>query len=120
MNQKLTTGIRRRNPADRRGAITVLAAIFSVVMLGMVAMSVDIGYVLSMKEEMQRTADSAALAACWDYGKNLAKERSTTSDQSARATAQLFATNNQIGNVGPTLNMNSANSPEGDCGLRLC
>ncbi len=105
----------RRQPAARRGAITVLAAIFSIVVLGMVAMSVDIGYILSMKEEMQRTADSAALAACWDYGKNLAERNDdSTSLQSARATALLFAVNNQVGNEGPTLDANSANLASGD------
>ena len=46
----------------RRGAITVLAAIMAVVLVGMVAFSVDVGYVLSAKEELQRSADSSALA----------------------------------------------------------
>lgn len=115
MKNKSNQRLRRRNPADRRGAITVLAAIFSAIMLGMVAMSVDIGYVLSTKEEMQRTADAAALAACWDYAKNLSQENdSTTSEQSARVAAQLYATNNQIGNTGPTLDLNTSNSPSGD------
>lgn len=99
----------------RRGAITVLAALCSVVILGMVALSVDVGYVLSMKEEMQRTADAAALAACWDYGQNLALGNdSTTSQQSARLAAQQFATNNQIGNNGPLLDANTSNAAEGD------
>jgi Flp pilus assembly protein TadG len=107
--------LRRRHPASRRGAITVLAAIFSAIMLGMVAMSVDIGYVLSTKEEMQRTADSAALAACWDYAKNLTEGNDTTTcEQSARSMAQQCATNNQIGNAGPTLDLNASNSPSGD------
>ena len=53
----------RRTRGQRRGSITVLAAVFSIVMLGMVAFSVDIGYILSVKEELQRTADAAAMAA---------------------------------------------------------
>lgn len=100
---------------SRKGAVTVLAAILSVVMLGMVAMSVDIGYVLSMKEEMQRTADSAALAACWQYGSNLAYGQDTiTSEQNARSVAQQYANNNAVGNVGPSIDLNSSNHPEGD------
>ena len=39
----------------------------------MVAFCVDIGYVLSAKEELQRSADRPALAACWEYGQRLAK-----------------------------------------------
>jgi Flp pilus assembly protein TadG len=115
MNQATKTCFRRSTPTARRGAITVLAAFFSMIVLGMVAMSVDIGYVLSMKEEMQRTADAAALAACWDYGQNLAQGNdATTSEQSARSTAQQFAANNQVGNTGPLLDANSSNAATGD------
>lgn len=110
-----TTRRHARHPSTRRGTITVLAAFFSILMLGMVAMSVDIGYVLSMKEEMQRTADSAALAACWDYGRNLAEGNdATSSDQSARAAAQQFAYSNQVGNSGPAIDVNASNNPSGD------
>ena len=115
MYQKTGRRFNGRSPSHRRGAITVLAAFFSIVMLGMVAMTVDIGYVLSMKEEMQRTADAAALAACWDYGNNLAQGNDlTTSDQSARAAAQQFATSNQIGNSAPQLDLNPCNAASGD------
>ena len=43
----------------------------SIVLVGMVAFCVDLGYVLSAKEELQRSADSSALAACWEFGKQL-------------------------------------------------
>ena len=46
----------------RRGTIVILAAFLSIVLVGMVAFCVDIGYILSAKEDMQRSADSAALA----------------------------------------------------------
>lgn len=48
---------------QRRGAIVVLAAVFLVIMLGMVAFAVDIGYLAVTKTELQVAADSAALAA---------------------------------------------------------
>lgn len=99
----------------RKGAITVLAAILSIVMLGMVAFSVDVGYLLSVKEELQRTADAAALAAVWDYGKRLSDgEDYTHSEQGARQNAQLIATNNTVGNQGPVLDQNIGNSQDGD------
>jgi Flp pilus assembly protein TadG len=58
---------RRKSPLckspRRRGAIVVLAAFLMIVMLGMVAFSVDMGYILLVKTELQTAADSAALAA---------------------------------------------------------
>lgn len=53
----------RHRRADRRGAIVVLAAFLLIVMLGMVAFSVDMGYIVLVKTELQAAADSAALAA---------------------------------------------------------
>ena len=49
--------------AQRKGAIIVLAAIFMVVMLGMVAFSVDVGYIAKCDAELHRASDAAALAA---------------------------------------------------------
>ena len=69
MNNRLL--LLRQSAAQRRGAISVLAAFMSVMVLGMVAFAVDVGYVLSTKQELQRTADAAALAACWDYAKSI-------------------------------------------------
>ena len=63
----------RHHRQSRKGAITILTAIMSIVLVGMVAFCVDLGYVLSAKEELQRSADSSALAACWEYGQRLGK-----------------------------------------------
>jgi len=52
-----------RQNLRRRGAITVLAAILVVVMLGLVAFAVDIGVVCLARTQLQVAADSAALAA---------------------------------------------------------
>jgi Flp pilus assembly protein TadG len=52
----------RKSPR-RRGAVVVLAAFLMIVMMGMVAFSVDMGYILLVKTELQTAADSAALAA---------------------------------------------------------
>src|SRR3954447_6545030 len=83
----------------RRGAITVLAAILAIVFIAMVAFSVDIGYVLSAKEELQRSADSSALAACWEYGQRLSKGTSVSASVGyARTTAAQYAALNQVTN----------------------
>ncbi len=55
---------RKRQPrgASRRGSILVLVALASIPLLGMVAFAVDYGYLLKAKTDLQRAADSAALA----------------------------------------------------------
>ncbi len=58
----LRRSLSARHPR-RKGAIVVLACIFMVAMLGMVAFSVDVGHVAKTKAELQRTCDAAALAA---------------------------------------------------------
>lgn len=106
---------RRPRPDARRGVITLLAAIFSVVVVGLVAFAVDVGYVLSVKEEMQRTADSAALASCWDYAQQLANGADSNNAQlSGRAAASQYTSSNKVGNLGLAIETNYSNTPGGD------
>jgi Flp pilus assembly protein TadG len=49
----------------RRGTVAVLACVLMVALLGMVAFAVDLGYLANSQAELQRSADSAALAACY-------------------------------------------------------
>ena len=51
---------------DRRGAIAVLTAVLLVPLIGMLAFSIDVGYLLKKRAELQRSADAAALAAVQD------------------------------------------------------
>lgn len=99
----------------RRGAITVLAAILAIVFVAMVAFCVDIGYVLSAKEELQRSADSSALAACWEYGHRLGKGSSvSTSVGYGRTTAAQYASLNHVTNQPMSLDSNASNNVDGD------
>lgn len=52
-------GLKRR----RRGATLVLAAVLIVLVLGMVAFAVDIGYIVLVRTQLQVAADSSAMAA---------------------------------------------------------
>jgi len=105
----------RMNGKPRKGAITILAAILCIVLVGMVAFCVDIGYVLSAKEELQRSADSSALAACWEYGQRLAKgNTSEVAVDYARTTASQYAALNRVTGNAVTLTSNASNSPNGD------
>ncbi len=56
----------RNTRRPRSGSIVVLSAFLIVILLAMVAFAVDIGYVLVVGSEMQRTADSASLAGTWE------------------------------------------------------
>jgi Flp pilus assembly protein TadG len=50
---------------NRRGTVAVLACLLMVALLGMVAFAVDLGYLANSQAELQRAADSSALAACY-------------------------------------------------------
>jgi Flp pilus assembly protein TadG len=106
---------RRGSAAHRRGAISVLAAFMSVMILGMVAFAVDIGYILANKQELQRTADAAAMAACWEYSKKLSQGGTPTEAMVVgRTTAATYASSNPVGGVNPLIDQNSSNSTAGD------
>ncbi len=72
----------------RRGVITVLAAVFFVVMMAMIAFAVDVGYLGLAKTQLQAAADAAALAGA------------ATAPQSRadmEAAAKGIATSNTVG-----------------------
>jgi len=51
-----------RHCRRRRGAVLVLTALLMIVMMALLAFSLDVGYMMTMKTELQRSVDSAALA----------------------------------------------------------
>ena len=107
--------MRRQHPDSRRGTIAILAAVLTIVLVGMVAFSVDIGYVLTAKEELQRTADAAALATCWEYAKQLSEGQGPTNAAlAARVTASEYAAANAVTNDPMYVNANSSNDANGD------
>jgi Flp pilus assembly protein TadG len=109
------TNFFRSRKVQRRGAISVLSAFMSVLVLGMVAFAVDVGYVLSAKQELQRSADAAALAACWEYAKKLSQGYSTADAMTqGRTTAATYASSNGVGGVNLSINQNTSNSATGD------
>lgn len=50
----------------RRGTVILLTLFLMIGLLAMVALAVDVGYLCVAKDQLQRSADSAALAACWE------------------------------------------------------
>jgi Flp pilus assembly protein TadG len=107
--------IRIQRRRTRKGTITILAAIMTVVLVGMVAFCVDIGYVLSAKEELQRSADASALATCWEFAQRVSDGYNVNDSQTyAREVTTQYASENQVTGHGMTLNTNSGNAPDGD------
>ena len=101
--------------SPRKGAVTVLAAILAAVLVGMVAFCVDIGYVLTAKEELQRSADASALATCWEFGQELAEGSSSADAASlARSAAVQYALLNGVTNHAMIVDPNASNDAAGD------
>lgn len=96
----------RTRKQPRRGTIAVLTAVMLVVLLGMVAFAVDIGYLVLARSELQRSADSAALASAWELidPELLTSGGNTTAVvASAKSTASQFAGFNDVLHQGPAV-----------------
>lgn len=60
-----------RSKMDRqKGAVVVTVAVLMVVLVGFAALAIDIGYLLTTRNELQNVADAAALAAARQMGNN--------------------------------------------------
>ena len=53
---------RRTKRVERRGSITVLGAVFLVVVIAFMAFSIDYGYIVVTESELQNAADAGALS----------------------------------------------------------
>jgi hypothetical protein len=53
---------------NQKGVTIILVALLLVVLIGFVALAVDVGYYMVTRNELQNIADGAALAACSELG----------------------------------------------------
>ena len=53
---------------DQKGVAVILVALMIVMLLGFVALAIDIGYYMVTRNELQNITDGAALAACRELG----------------------------------------------------
>lgn len=107
----------RSQKRTRRGNVVVLTALMITMIIAVLASAIDLGYLFVARTEMQRTADSSALAAAWE----LIDEEALTGDSSmtlaaahARDQAYDFAFANDVTKKSPKVELNSSNSPDGD------
>jgi Flp pilus assembly protein TadG len=76
--------------SNRRGSILVLSAVFMIVVMGLLAFSVDAGYLALTRTRLQGAADAAALAAANELAPALAVTPAVTA-AAAQATASQAA-----------------------------
>jgi Flp pilus assembly protein TadG len=120
------TMMRLRAPrGSRRGSVLPLTAILVVFLFALVALAVDLGWIMAVDTQMQSAADAAALAGTAKLldPSALAGTANTgpacdTAMANARLAAQSFAHQNSAGNVALTLDANTSNASGGDivCG----
>jgi hypothetical protein len=95
-------------------------AVMMAFMLTMVAFAVDVGYLVCARTDLQRTADAAAIAACWELRKAAPTAYPATTNitstevANARAQAVAYAALNKVLNQTTTINNNASNSLSGD------
>src|SRR5437762_13260176 len=92
--------------ARRRGSVLALTAVLMVVLIAFLAMAIDVGYLYTMRAELQRSADSAAIAATWelmDKNGKTGTETASSLTTSANSKAAKFAALNLVGNAAPGL-----------------
>ncbi len=86
-----------------------------IVVFSMVAFSVDIGYLMAAKSEIQRTADAAALAGAWELvDQMMAQSDPTTADAETRAAVLQYASMNAICRTSAEVDSNPTNGTNGE------
>jgi Flp pilus assembly protein TadG len=109
--------ITRSYRLQRRGAVVVLACLIMVVMLAFIAFSVDVGYICMARNQLQNSADSAAMAGAWsllDERRLLGTGYVNQVDTEARAAAAQYAGLNAVCHAPPSVDQNAANSSSGE------
>ena len=101
----------------RKGVAAILAASMIVVLLGLAALALDIGYLYMNRGQLQTSADSGSLAGAQVLvhdGLVKAVPDYATGQTNARATAVQYASANRVGINLPSVDSNSSNSTDGD------
>jgi Flp pilus assembly protein TadG len=90
----------RAAPAKRRGTALVLAAVCLIVIMAMVALSVDLGYMAMAKAQLQNAADAAALAGSLELYEGLGPNPSNATASTARGASVDVAALNPAAGLG--------------------
>ncbi len=113
-----TPSLRRRKRTSffadakrRKGAAIILAAFLMSVLVSILALSIDIGYIAASKAEASRTADAAALAGAWQILDSAQQNRDSCDLQDdVNSSALNMASLNAVCNAAPTLSVSGQNT----------
>ena len=95
----------------RKGAAIIFAAFLMSVLICMLALSIDIGYIAATKAEARRTADAAALAGAWQVLDSIQlNKNSDVLLDDVNNTAMNIASLNTVCNLGPSLSTTGQNT----------
>ncbi|MCA9191661.1 MAG: hypothetical protein KDB03_07865 [Planctomycetales bacterium] len=75
--------VQRPGLQNRKGVAIILAVFLMFVLFSFLTFSIDVGYLAGARAEIQRCADSAALAGCWELFDQL--EGGNTGDEAEQA-----------------------------------
>lgn len=89
-----TTSALPRSRSTRYGNICIIVAVSSIVLLGIVAVSVDGGLLFDRKSHVRATADAAALAAASRLYENYPADQGTDPNEFAALVAYTYASRN--------------------------
>lgn len=87
---------------QRRGVAALFGLILSISLVTLMAITIDFNHVHVAETELRRSADAAAMAACWEmYDQQVAENSESTMEYAARSAADDFAYINTIGEESP-------------------
>ena len=100
-----------RNGRRRKGAAIILAVFLMGVLVSMLALSIDIGYIAASKAEARRTADAAALAGVWQIVDSVQKNRNSSEILTDVNNSTInMASLNSVCNQAPSLSLSEQNT----------
>jgi Flp pilus assembly protein TadG len=98
--------MKKRVHNRRRGNVLAMTALLMTALIAFLAFAIDLGYLYAVRVELQRSADSAAIAAAWeliDKDGKAGTQTPATLASTASTKASQFAALNQVGKAAPTL-----------------
>ncbi len=96
---------RRRQSREQRGSIMMLTAVVLMGMIGMLALSIDLGFLFSAKGQFQNGIDAATLAAGTGLRATIESDpNAPEQDTVVRAQAKSYASLNQVPRFQPDPN----------------
>lgn len=106
---QVQTHIRPRDPRARRGAAAVFGVILTATLVVLLAMTLDLGNISVARSELRRSADAAALAACWElFDRRVSGASDANITSSVEQAAGLVAAQNYIANESPIFSSSSS------------